>query len=208
MTQTIVPPVAVGAVPAAVTPASAPPVAAPAVAQPAPTPDPQPAPVQQVAPVVAPTAAAPAVAAQPVRPQSGDGTAATGAASVPTDKLVEAYVQLRDDKDRIQARHKEELAVHNQMIDKIAGELDSRLVREGTKTFSTEHGAATRIITTNAVCNDWEAFEEWVIATRNFSVFPKKLNYAPFKEMVANEQPLPPGVRLERSARLQVRRKS
>lgn len=127
---------------------------------------------------------------------------------MPTDKLIEAYIALRDDKERIQAAHKQELKQHNDMMEKIAGELDSRLVRDGAKTFSVDAGSATRVITTNAVCNDWHAFEQWVIENRRFDVFPKKLNYTPFKEMAENDQPLPPGVRLEHSARVQVRRKS
>lgn len=192
-----------------------PPVAAPPVLQavpvPAATPVAQPVPVvapAAVTPVSAPQAAPAPAVVQPVQPQSGDGAAATGAAAVPTDRLIEAYVELRDDKEKIQQRHKEELRAHNDMMEKIAGELDTRLVRDGAKTFSTDHGSATRVITTNAVCNDWEPFYDWVKQTNNFGVFPKKLNYAPFKEMAANEEPLPPGVRLESSARVQVRRKS
>ena len=179
---------------------------------------------------------APAVA-QPVVPQSGEGPAAqpvpvhatapvqqvgTAPAVTPesqaqaqppvpepsNEQLVEMYVKLRDAKEAIQQQHKDELKDTNDAMDQIAKILDKRLSESGTKTFSTEHGSATRVITTNAVCNDWDAFHKWVAEHGRQDMYYRKLNYTPFKEMLADEQPLPPGIRMESTSRLNVRRKS
>lgn len=174
--------------------------AAPAVlAAPAPA-----APVVPQAPIAA-TPESPAM--QPAQGQAGHVPAQQPSAPT-TEQLIDAYVQLRDSADAIKARHKIELQEHNDLMDKITKELDTRLAVADAKTISADSGSVTRVITTNAVCNDWSAFGSWVTAMGRWDVFPKKLNYTPFKEMVENDEALPPGVRLERSARVQVRRKT
>jgi hypothetical protein len=133
-----------------------------------------------------------------------------GAAKVPptNDELVDLYVRLRDEADVIKGRHQEELRTHNELMNKISGELDSRMAKTGSKSIGTDSGTASRIITQTAVCNDWGAFEAWFWAERRLDLFPRKLNIAPFTQMLDEGQPLPPGVRLEQSARVQVRRKT
>lgn len=150
-------------------------------------------------PVLAPVA--------PVTPESQVAPAQPKAPPT-NEQLIEVYVQLRDEADAIKARHQEELKTHNELMAKISGELDTRMAQTQSKSIGTAAGTASRIITSTPVCNDWTAFEDWFWANRRLDIFPRKLNVEPFKEMSEAGVPLPPGVRIEQSARVQIRRKT
>jgi hypothetical protein len=130
------------------------------------------------------------------------------AAQPPTNEaLIEQYVKLRDEADKIKERHKQELAPFNELMRSLSGELDTRLVSQGTKTFSTDRGSATRVISTKAEVADWSAVCRWAQAADRVDLFERKLKVTALKEMQENEEPLPPGVRLTRTAQTRIRRK-
>jgi len=123
-----------------------------------------------------------------------------------SDRLVARYVELRDTRDEIKARIESELEPYETAMGAIAIELDRRMIEDGSTAIKTTAGTASRVITQTVACADWVAFDRWVVANNRPDVFSRKLNTGPFKEMLEAGASLPPGVRMEQAARVQVRR--
>lgn len=127
-------------------------------------------------------------------------------AKISNDMLVSAFVELRDRKDAIKAEcdtRTEELTAQMDMVTK---ELMSRLLESGSTAFKTSAGTATVVEKSQAQCHDWAALEEWVIANNRLDMFARRLNVSTVKEYIDTAADTPPGVRIETTASVQVRR--
>ena len=138
----------------------------------------------------------PEITPNPMRPlQTADGNA-----------LVARTITLRDRLDEISAEFDTRKAPIAEAMQKINEELAARLHEAGAKSLKFDAGTATRFDTQTATCHDWEAFNKWVLENQRLDMFPRKLNTTPVKEMLENEEPLPPGVQMMTQASVRIRR--
>jgi DNA-binding LacI/PurR family transcriptional regulator len=124
----------------------------------------------------------------------------------PLEKIVGLYVETRDRIEDIKQAQAEQLIPYQEAMGQLAIELDRRMEESGATSLKTNAGTASRRITRTATCGDWEALGAWIIANKRLDVLPKKLNVTPFNEMADAEMPMPPGVVLQQSYSLSVRR--
>lgn len=127
-------------------------------------------------------------------------------AEAKAEALVERYVEIRDKRDALKQEHDDAIRPYEEAIARIAIELERRMLEQEVTAIKTAAGSVSRVITQTIMCEDWTAFDKWVIENNRPDVFPRKLNSGPFKDMLELGQPLPPGVRMEQAARVQVRR--
>lgn len=133
-------------------------------------------------------------------------TAAPDLTNIGSDALIERYVGLRDMRDAAKAEHDAQLAPYEGAIQMLAAELERRMLEQNVDSVKTKYGTASRVVTSTAMCEDWAAFEKWAVKNNRLDGFTRKLVTGPFKEMLEETGELPPGVRIQQQARMQVRR--
>jgi predicted Zn-dependent protease len=117
------------------------------------------------------------------------------------DKLVEAYVQLRDAKAEIEERYKEERAPFNRAIADLEALLLQGLDKSGLTSAKTVHGTVYKKITTSAKIIDWGAVLEFATKEDRLDLFERRVN-----KTVAEEIGDVPGVVYDRVLNINVRR--
>lgn len=121
------------------------------------------------------------------------------------DKVIAHYVELRDKKQDMEKRHKQELEPIKQDMELIEAALQKDLQEQGLKQFKGDHGTAFIKTLTNAKVTDWEGAalpfiiknERWDLLYRNISK----------KNMLETETEVP-GVEISQVQKLQINRSS
>lgn len=111
------------------------------------------------------------------------------------DKLIDRYVQLRDRKRIIEARHKEELAPFNKLMAEVEGIMLDYMQRAGTTSVATPGGTAYQSIKRNASIKDGAAFRKFVVETSSYNLVDWRANAnAVFDYLEEHAGVPPPGV--------------
>lgn len=125
------------------------------------------------------------------------------------DRLVKAYIKIRDKKREATAAYEKQDAEYQEMLDTVEGELLEILKATGGTSISTEHGTVIRKVSKRYWTNDWYSFYEFVKKHSAFELFEKRIaqtNMATFLE--ENPDELPPGLNIDSKYTAVVRRKS
>lgn len=118
-----------------------------------------------------------------------------------TEQLISAYIKLRDAKQELTAKHREELAPYNERLGKIEGIIQLKLQEDGLSSFKTKSGTAFTSTKTSYKIDSLE--EVWEYAKENNlpELFERKLNNS-----VASEIGEVPGAVRETFLKIMVRR--
>lgn len=112
-----------------------------------------------------------------------------------TARLVKTYIKMRDAKEEIATRHKEELADLNDKMHKIEVALLGAALEQNVDGFKTEFGTASLVESVKCSCSDWAVFTEFLKDKDPLDFIEKKLRTSAIKEyMELSEGQLPPGV--------------
>jgi len=127
---------------------------------------------------------------------------------VDIDQAVEAYLNLRAEKARIESEAEEKVTA----VEKDMSEIESLLLdicREtNVNSLNTNHGTVIRQIKERFVCNDWANFREFELEHPEYDFREKRIHQGNFKTyMEQNEgDGLPPGVNSMREFQIVVRK--
>lgn len=113
-----------------------------------------------------------------------------------TDKLVESYIALRDEKERIQ---KEFTATKNGItgtMDEIEVEFLKRLEAEGLEGLRTALGTVFKLPKTTARVVDWTAVINWVVENNAFDILTKNVSKDAVVKRINEDNVVVPGVDL------------
>lgn len=126
---------------------------------------------------------------------------------VDTARLVKTYIKMRDAKEEIAARHKEELAELSTNMHKIEVALLEAAIEQHVDGFKTEFGTASLVESMKVSCSDWAVFTDFLKDKDPLDFMEKKLRTSAIKEyMDASEGQLPPGVSVFKENTIRVTR--
>jgi len=125
-----------------------------------------------------------------------------------TDQLVETFIVMRDERDRIRKDWKQkDAAIEEEMI-KIEQALLTICNESGAKSIRTDKGTVIRKLNERFVCTDWEHFREYVLEHQALELLEPRISQGNFKEFIAGKEAegLPPGVNVMREFTVVVRK--
>jgi hypothetical protein len=126
---------------------------------------------------------------------------------VSAEELAKVYIKIRDAKEAMLERHKEELAAFNEQLEAISNELLDMCKTLNVASMRTGEGTIIRKVTTNFNTNDWGSMYEFVKEHDAFGLLQQRLNQSNMKQFL-EEHPelLPPGLWSESKYTIVVKR--
>jgi hypothetical protein len=124
------------------------------------------------------------------------------------DELVEAYLTIRNERDRIEAEYKEhDLALKSEMV-----VLEQAMLAGCNEikadSIKTSHGTVIKTLKERFTCSDRDNFNKFVLEHGAVELFESRLHQGNFKEFIAerHDEGLPPGVNVMREFTITVRK--
>lgn len=122
------------------------------------------------------------------------------------DRAVEGYRKLRDHKEKIQKRHKEELAPINEKLATLENWMLAHLNLINAKSVKTNHGTVYISRHTSSKVVDWDATLQHIIDNELWHMLERRVSRNAVEEYVESQGTNPPGVQMETESRVNVRR--
>lgn len=126
--------------------------------------------------------------------------------SITVDKVVKAYIKLRNEKDAIMEKAKQECEEISANLDKLELWLRERSVEQGVDSFKTPHGTAFIVEKDYASVSDWPALLAWVRENEAFDVLTRGVSKTVVREYIQENNTQPPGVNYGVKREVQVRK--
>jgi hypothetical protein len=127
--------------------------------------------------------------------------------TIPADKLVKAYIKLRDARAVLKSEYEAQDAV---LLDKVAT-IESKLLdfcrESGADGVKTPFGTASRVVKERYFTNDWSSFRAFVKEHDAFDLFEKRIHQGAIKEFLESNPDLrPEGLNVHREYAVVVRK--
>ena len=127
--------------------------------------------------------------------------------AIPADKLVKAYIKLRDARAVLKSEYEAQDAV---LLDKVAT-IESKLLdfcrESGADGVTTPFGTASRVVKERYFTNDWSSFRAFVKEHDAFDLFEKRIHQGAIKEFLESNPDLrPEGLNVHREYAVVVRK--
>ena len=125
-----------------------------------------------------------------------------------TDQLVETFITLRNERDRMRneweaedAKIKEEMTTLEQALLSICNEANATSIK-------TDKGTVIRKLNERFFCSDWDNFRDYVLEHQALELLERRIHQGNFKEFIAERESegLPPGVNVMREYGVTVRK--
>lgn len=129
--------------------------------------------------------------------------------TIPTDKMVTAYIRIRDKRKEIKDAYEAEDAILEAKLDAVAKALVAACNVAGTTTLKTPFGTATKTVKTRYWTSDWAEFYKVVREMDQPELLERRISQTNFKEFLAKHpDKLPKGVNVDSKYDVTVRRAS
>jgi hypothetical protein len=125
-----------------------------------------------------------------------------------TDELVETFITLRNERDRMRneweaqdAKIKEDMTVLEQALLSICNEANATSIK-------TDKGTVIRKLNERFFCSDWDNFRDYVLEHQALELLERRIHQGNFKEFITEieAEGLPPGVNVMREFGVTVRK--
>lgn len=110
------------------------------------------------------------------------------------DEAVAAYIGLRNKKEAMGKRHKEELAPIVDTMAKLENWLQKHLLEEGVDSMKTSEGTAFLQRATSATVKDWDNTLAFILENEDYSLLEARVNKTAVKDFIESNGEAPPGV--------------
>lgn len=124
------------------------------------------------------------------------------------EKIVAAYIKIRDAKEAIYAKYKAESAELEEQMTILKHKLLDVSKETGVTSFSTPQGTAYRTVKDRYWTNDWESFYTFMRENNAMGLLEKRIHQTNMKEYLENnpgEEPM--GLNIDREYEITIRRK-
>jgi hypothetical protein len=127
-----------------------------------------------------------------------------------TEKVVEAYLAIRNERDRIRHEYEAQDARLLEDLKKVEAVLLSLCNSINADSVKTSLGTVMRRLNERYYCSDWDNFRKFVLENQALELFEKRINQGNFKQFMENHEGdgLPPGVSVMREYGITVRKAS
>jgi len=127
---------------------------------------------------------------------------------VSIDKIVGAYIKIRDSKDVIYAKYKADTAELEEQMTTLKQKLLEVSKETGVTSFSTPQGTAYRTVKDRYWTNDWESFYTFMREHEAMQLLEKRIHQMNMKEFLENNPDSEPmGLNIDREYEITIRRK-
>jgi hypothetical protein len=127
---------------------------------------------------------------------------------VSIDKIVGAYIKIRDTKDALYQKYKSETSELEAQMTILKHKLVEVSKETGVTSFATPHGTAYRTTKTRYWTNDWEQFYKFMRDHEAMELLEKRIQQSNMKEFLEqNPDVHPPGLNVDSEYEITIRRK-
>lgn len=135
-------------------------------------------------------------------------TAVVDAPTTPVDMnaLVSRYIELRDLKAQMKAKHDEELAPVQTAMDRLESALLAHMQTNSSTAIKTKAGTAYITEATTASVADWDAFFTFVRQNESWQLLAHSVSKKAIEEYAQSEGALPPGLNYSATRKVGIRR--
>ena len=125
-----------------------------------------------------------------------------------TDQLVETFITLRNERDRLRNEWEAKDSVVKDEMAKLEQALLSICNETNATSIKTDKGTVIRKLTERYFCTDWEHFRDYVLEHQALELLERRIHQGNFKEFISERQyeGLPPGVNVMREFGVTVRK--
>jgi hypothetical protein len=125
-----------------------------------------------------------------------------------TDQLVETFITLRNERDRMRNEWEEKDAVIKEDMTKLEQALLSICNEANATSIKTDKGTVIRKLNERFFCSDWDNFRDYVLEHQALELLERRIHQGNFKEFIAEREAegLPPGVNVMREYGVTVRK--
>lgn len=125
-----------------------------------------------------------------------------------TDQLVEAFITLRNERDRIRNEYEAKDAVIKEEMTTLEQALLAICNETNATSIKTDKGTVIRKLNERFFCSDWDNFREYVLEHQALELLERRIHQGNFKEFIAGKEAdgLPPGVNVMREFGVTVRK--
>jgi hypothetical protein len=127
-----------------------------------------------------------------------------------TEKVVEAYLAVRNERERILRDYEAQDAKLKDDLKKIEAVLLDVCNTINADSIKTSLGTVMRKLNERYFCNDWDNFKQFVLDNEALDLFEKRIHQSNFKQFMESHEGdgLPPGVSVMREFGITVRKAS
>ena len=125
-----------------------------------------------------------------------------------TDQLVEAFIALRNERDRIRNEYEAQDAVIKEEMTTLEQALLAICNETNATSIKTDKGTVIRKLNERFFCSDWDNFRDYVLEHQALELLERRIHQGNFKEFIAEREAegLPPGVNVMREYGVTVRK--
>ena len=127
-------------------------------------------------------------------------------ADITADRIIEAYVALRDKRSELKKSYDAEDGVLKEKQAKLEAWLLGKFEEVGSDSFKSGAGTAFRQVDTKVSCGDWLAFWPFMAEIGRYDFMEKRLSSKAIKDYIAEGNDPPPAVTLFNEYKVVVRR--
>lgn len=129
--------------------------------------------------------------------------------NAPIEKIVQAYIKIRDTKERLYQEYKAQSDELEEQMNLLKYKLVEISKETGATSFSTPHGTAYRTVKNRYWTNDWENFYALMHDHNAMELLEKRIHQTNMKEFLENHPDLhPPGLNIDSEYEITIQRRS
>ncbi len=127
-----------------------------------------------------------------------------------TDELVEAYLSIRSERDRLLREYEVADAKLKEDMSKLEAVMLEMCNAVNADSIKTKHGTVMRKLNERFFCQDWDNFYKFVLDAEAVQLLERRIHQSNFKQFLAETamDGLPPGVNVMREYGVSVRKAS
>jgi hypothetical protein len=128
--------------------------------------------------------------------------------NAPIEKIVQAYIKIRDTKDRLYQEYKAKADELEEQMNLLKYKLIEVSKETGATSFSTPHGIAYRTVKNRYWTNDWERFYGFMRDNNAMELLEKRIHQSNMKEFMDQNPDLhPPGLNIDSEYEITIQRR-
>ncbi len=127
-----------------------------------------------------------------------------------TDELVEAYLVIRSQRDKLLREYEAADLAFKEDMAKLEARMLEMCNAVNADSIRTQHGTVMRKLNERFFCQDWENFYKFVLDNKIPHLLERRIHQGNFKEFISDHENdgLPPGVSVMREYGVSVRKAS
>ena len=125
---------------------------------------------------------------------------------VTIEKVIDAYLKLRVEKEIKDAKHREEIKLLKDKMTKLEGWIKTQADEQGVTSFRTEHGTAFFTTSDYANVADWDSVLRYIQKHEAFDLLEKRVSKMAVRGYIDLKKSVPPGVHYGTAISVSVRK--